>query len=88
MFSFEPPKKEIKSPSKKQIKFANAIAERLNLDFPKSDADFTAKRYFDFISENIKNYNKAKQTDEELMAANFGDCGDDFWGYTEGFWEY
>ena len=54
MFSFEPPKKEIKSPSKKQIKFANAIAERLNLDFPKSDADFTAKRYFDFISENIK----------------------------------
>ena len=88
MFSFELPKKEIKSPSEKQIKFANAIAERLNLDFPKNNADFTAKRYFDFISENIKNYNKAKQTDEELRVGSLGDCSDDFWGYTEGFWEY
>lgn len=42
-----------KSPSDKQIELADAIANTLNIDFPLSSKDFTAKIYWEFINDNI-----------------------------------
>lgn len=69
----------MKSPSVKQIELADKIAKKLNLDFPKSDYDFTAQRYWSFIKDNIREYrhNQFSYTEEDV-----------FFGYTEGLWEY
>ena len=45
-----------KSPTEKQIAFADAIAEYLNIDFPRSSRDFTRAKYSKFISEYAQEY--------------------------------
>lgn len=52
----------MKSPSTKQIEFADEIAYVLGIDFPRGDYDFTAQAYWEFIQTNIRKY-------EELLAA-------------------
>lgn len=42
-----------RAPSKKQIEFADAIAEALNLDFPTSSCEYTAQEYFFFIRDHV-----------------------------------
>lgn len=39
------------SPTEKQIKFAEAIATELGIDFPQSSKEFTKRVYFEFIKE-------------------------------------
>ena len=46
-----------KPPSEKQIRLAEDIAHTLDINFPLSSKDFTARTYFEFIKENI---NEAK----------------------------
>ena len=48
----------MKRPSDKQIICADKIAEKLNLSFPRGDYDFTAKAYYDFISDHIQSIKK------------------------------
>ena len=58
-----------KSPSKRQIELADAIANTLNIDFPLSSQDFTAAVYWKFINDNIKkarNYWNENESDEFL----------------------
>ena len=76
----------MKSPSQKQIKFANEIASTLNLDSPKESLDFTAQAYWIFISEHIEEYKsicKAIRDEQSL-----DDSDDPYWGYDYGLWEY
>ena len=46
----------MKSPSTKQIEFADEIAYVLGIDFPRGDYDFTAQAYWEFIQANIREY--------------------------------
>lgn len=68
-----------KSPSEKQITFANEIAAVLGLDFPQSSKDFTAHRYWAFIHDNIDEYRyallEAKVDEDDLYAT----CAHDVW---------
>lgn len=73
----------MKRPSDKQIIFADKIAEKLNLSFPRGDYDFTAKAYYDFISDHIQEY---KETFNFIPILE--DENDIFWGYEYGLWEY
>lgn len=76
----------MKSPSKAQIEFANEIACKLNLDFPKGDQDFTAQAYYKFISSHIKEYKDKIKTNHYVpILENENDI---FWGYDLGLWEY
>ena len=43
----------MKTPSEKQIKLADMIAEVLGVDFPQSSAEFTAQIYYEFIHSHI-----------------------------------
>ena len=43
-----------RSPSEKQIRLAEEIADTLNIDFPQSSKDFTARAYYKFIKNHIK----------------------------------
>ena len=43
-----------RSPSEKQIRLADEIAYTLNIDFPQSSTDFTARAYRNFITDHIK----------------------------------
>ena len=50
------------SPTEKQIRIADYIAELLGIDFPQSSIEFTEEVYSDFINDNL---DKAmKMTDE------------------------
>ena len=40
------------SPTEKQIRFAEMIADVLNIDFPTSSKEFTKRVYCHFISDN------------------------------------
>jgi len=48
----------IKPPTERQLRYANAIAEALELDFPQSSKDFTFDAYFAFISEHVAEYKR------------------------------
>ena len=77
----------MKIPSDKQINFANEIAKTLNIDFPHGDFDFTAQRYFYFISDYIEDYKYAIA--ENKIIPNLWAYDDDItWGYDYGYWEY
>lgn len=43
-----------RSPSEKQIALVEEIAKALDIDFPQSSADFTAKTYYKFIKNHIE----------------------------------
>ena len=43
----------VKLPSEAQIQFADFIAEVLEIDFPQSSDEFTAKTYYEFIHSHI-----------------------------------
>lgn len=45
-----------KSPTDKQIAYADAIAKTLNIDFPQSSRDFTRAKYRAFISAHVDEY--------------------------------
>lgn len=47
-----------KSPTDKQIAYAEDIAEYLNIDFPHSSADFTRAKYGRFIDEYSREYHR------------------------------
>ena len=53
------------SPTDKQIKLADEIAETLGIDFPMSNADFTKQRYWEFIQTHIQRYNDLLSAGEE-----------------------
>ena len=80
----------MKSPSEKQIKFADTIAEELGLDFPKGSDDFTAQRYYYFISQNIKEFKELHEKDciPIMIEGVFQDDEDIFWGWEYGLWEF
>lgn len=62
-----------KSPTDKQIAYADAIAEALKIDFPQSSKDFTRAKYRAFIAahvEEFKEHNrqtKPEDWDEDEM---------------------
>ena len=76
--------KILKAPSLKQIEFANDIAESLCIDFPRTDYDFTAYAYWNFINAHVQEYNK------KLYAYNFENNLDHevLWGYELGLWDF
>lgn len=76
----------MKSPSQKQIKFANEIASTLNLDSPRESLDFTAQAYWIFISEHIKEYKSFCKAIRDEQSLDVSD--DPYWGYDYGLWEY
>lgn len=76
----------MKSPSEKQIKFADEIASKLNLDFPRGSYDFTAQRYYYFISQHIEEYKKISS--KNCTFPFLEDEDDIFWGYDYALWEY
>ena len=61
----------MKSPSAKQIEFADEIASVLGIDFPRGSYDFTAQAYWEFIQTNIQEY-------KELLAAGEESRYDEF----------
>ncbi len=74
----------MKSPSEKQIKFADKIATALDLDFPRGDYDFNAQSYYNFIAKNIKEYQEKCVNYIPILE----DSDDVFWGYDLGLWEF
>ena len=84
----------MKSPSEKQIKFADEIAKTLNIDFPKGSSDFNAYNYWNFINNHIKEYREIKENPSSYMItvggidAIFEDDQDLLWGYDCDLWEY
>ena len=46
------------SPTEKQIKFAEAIAKALDIDFPQSSKEFTKQIYCEFIKEHYDEFKK------------------------------
>lgn len=84
----------MKSPSEKQIKFADEIAKTLNIDFPRGSFDFNTYSYWNFINNHIKEYKEIKENLNSYMIAVegvnsfFEDDQDLFWGYDYGLWEY
>ena len=75
----------MKSPTSKQIEFADKIASALDLDFPRGSYDFTAQAYWIFISDHIKEYKEIKINH---CIPILEDENDIFWGYDLGLWEY
>lgn len=63
--------KQLQSPTEKQIKLADSIAEVLGIDFPKSDADFTKSRYWSFIQTHIQEYKDLLSAGEESRYDEF-----------------
>lgn len=59
-----------RSPSEKQIALVEEITNALNIDFPQSSVDFTAKTYYKFIKNHIEEM-------QEIWAGN--ELGDDLW---------
>lgn len=59
-----------RSPSEKQIALVEEIAKALDIDFPQSSADFTAKTYYKFIKNHIEEM-------QEIWAGN--ELGDGLW---------
>ena len=64
--------KELRVPTEKQILLAADIACALDIDFPQSSADFTAKNYWAFIKDNIDEarehwHSLHESWEEELM---------------------
>ena len=53
-----------KSPTDKQIVYADAIARTLNIDFPQSSRDFTRSRYRAFISAHVGEYKELRRWDD------------------------
>lgn len=53
-----------KSPTDKQIAYADAIAKTLNIDFPQSSRDFTRVKYRAFISAHVDEYKEQIQGDD------------------------
>ena len=47
-----------KSPTDKQIAYAEAIADVLNLDFPQSSRDFTRAKYRAFIAAHVAEFHE------------------------------
>lgn len=69
----------MKSPTEKQIEYAEAIAKELEIDFPTCSKDFTRSNYFKFIS-------KYKSAFDERMTSGVLDeeycmevCQNDVW---------
>ena len=56
-----------KMPTVNQMKFAYFIADILEIDFPQSSKEFTAKTYYDFIHDHI----------DELKLCLMDDHGDE-----------
>ena len=50
----------MKSPTQKQIEYAEVIAKELEIDFPTCSKDFTRSNYFKFISKYRNQYLEAK----------------------------
>lgn len=67
----------MKTPSDKQIEFVDAIANRLEIDFPQSSHDFTARTYYQFINEHIQEFYLG--ADENYMDEFYDVCGNDVW---------
>jgi hypothetical protein len=60
----------MKAPSKKQMDYADEIADCLGIDFPNSSADFTAQSYDNFIKAHINDYYELvsyPETDEDYL---------------------
>jgi hypothetical protein len=60
----------MKAPSKKQMDYADEIADCLGIDFPNSSADFTAQSYYNFIKAHINDYYELvgyPDTDEDYL---------------------
>ena len=60
----------MKAPSKKQMDYADEIADCLGIDFPNSSADFTAQSYYNFIKAHINDYYEFvgyPETDEDYL---------------------
>lgn len=60
----------MKAPSKKQMDYADEIADCLGIDFPNSSADFTAQSYYNFIKTHINDYYELvgyPETDEDYL---------------------
>lgn len=55
-----------RSPSEKQIALVEEITNALNIDFPQSSADFTAKTYHKFIINHIKEMKQIWADNDEL----------------------
>ncbi len=58
------------SPTEKQIKFAEAIADVLGIDFPQSSKEFTKQVYCEFIKEHhdeLKDKTDWQSWDEDEM---------------------
>ncbi len=74
----------VKPPSSKQIMLADNIAKLLDIQFPKTDFDFTAYAYWNFINEHISVYNR------KLYELNFENNLDQdlWWGYDLDLWEF
>ena len=69
----------VKTPTEKQIAFADAIASALGLDFPQSSKDFTRAKYWAFIQQNVEEYRYAlleAAVDEDDLYAT---CARDVW---------
>lgn len=49
------------SPTEKQIKFVEAIAESLEIDFPQSSKDFTRQIYCEFIKEHYDEFKNSAE---------------------------
>ena len=45
-----------KTPTNKQIAYADKIAKALNMEFPQSSKDFTRAKYRAFISAHVDEY--------------------------------
>ena len=53
-----------KTPTDKQIAYADAIANTLNIDFPQSSRDFTRAKYRAFISAHVDEYKEQVYYDD------------------------
>lgn len=54
----------IKSPTDRQIAYADVIAKTLNIDFPQSSRDFTRAKYKAFISAHVEEYKEQIHFDD------------------------
>ena len=46
----------IKSPTERQVKFADAIAAALHINFPSCSAEYTRQQYFLFIKNHVDQF--------------------------------
>lgn len=73
----------IRSPSEKQILFADKIANTLGIEFPRGDFDFSAYVYWKFIQNHLQEFKNAM--DDVTAKNNFDDIT--CWGSELGLWE-